>query len=147
MAILETKDTGRIVDLERAVRQDGSTSSSLLVRYVTTDTDPRAILSYLTNGLTWAPSYSVLMNSDTKTVKLEGNACLLCDLPFLDGGSIEEISLVAGEPNMEYQHLADPLASGVSASHFVSLLGGGDRFHERAAPRMMKSQMFGAAPK
>ena len=167
MAIFETSDrnvkhdmlvdTSKIVHLERTEeKNDGSnTSSSLQVRYVTsTEWEPQCTLSYLTNGLTWAPSYSVLMSQDSKTVKLEGNACLLCDLPFLDGGSISEISLVAGEPNMEYQHLADPLASGISASDFVSLLGGGQRFHEvqvQAAPRMMRSQMasnsmtFGAA--
>ena len=81
------------------------------------------------------------MDQETKTIKLQGNACLLCDLPFLDGAPIEEISLVAGEPNMEFRHLSDPLASGVSASDFVSQLGGGQMFHARAAPRMMKMQM------
>merc|ERR1712142_1410213 len=156
MAILETVlgnvkhdtliDTSKIIHMERAEKNDGSNVSSLLVRYMSvTESDPQCTLSYLSNGLTWAPSYSVLMSQDNKTVKLEGKACLLCDLPFLDGGSIAEISLVAGEPNMEYQHLADPLASGVSASDFVSQLGGGQRFHEVRAPRMMKSQMFGAS--
>eukprot|EP00090_Calanus_glacialis_P047572 TRINITY_DN9943_c0_g1_i6.p1 TRINITY_DN9943_c0_g1~~TRINITY_DN9943_c0_g1_i6.p1 ORF type:complete len:550 (-),score=161.39 TRINITY_DN9943_c0_g1_i6:124-1773(-) len=156
MAILETTennvkldkliDTSKIVHLERTGMEDIENGrSSLLVRYAAADkSDPSCTLSYLTNGLTWAPSYSVLMNTETKTVKLEGKACLLCDLPFLDGGSISEISLVAGEPNMEYQHLSDPLASGASASDFVSQLGGGQRFHERAAPRMMKSQLYGA---
>ena len=156
MAILETTennikidklvDTSKIVHLERIGRDNyGYASSSLLVRYVNTgESDPSSTLSYLTKGLTWAPSYTVLMNKETKTVKLEGKACLLCDLSFLDGGAISEISLVAGEPNMEYQHLSDPLASGVSASDFVSQLGGGQRFHEMArAPRMMKSQAFG----
>eukprot|EP00092_Neocalanus_flemingeri_P085898 GFUD01108153.1.p1 GENE.GFUD01108153.1~~GFUD01108153.1.p1 ORF type:complete len:354 (+),score=101.75 GFUD01108153.1:108-1064(+) len=41
---------------------------------------------------------------------------------------------------MEFQHLSDPLASGVSASDFVSQLGGGHGgqiYHTRAAPRMM----------
>merc|ERR1719431_1473510 len=103
----------------------GYESSSLLVRYVTNgSSDLGASLSYLTKGLTWAPSYSVLMDKESKTVKLEGKACLLCDLPFLDGDSIPEISLVAGEPNMEFQHLSDPLASGVSAEVFVDMLGG-----------------------
>merc|ERR1712142_215582 len=155
MAILETVlgnvkhdtliDTSKIIHMERAEKNDGSNvGSSLLVRYMSvTESAPQCTLSYLSNGLTWAPSYSVLMSQDNKTVKLEGKACLLCDLPFLDGGSIAEISLVAGEPNMEYQHLADPLASGVSASDFVSLLGGGQRFYEERAPRMMaRSQMM-----
>merc|ERR1712123_178385 len=153
MAILETTennvkldklvDTSKIVHLERVGKDNQvNASSSLLVRYVTAAAcDPACTLSYLTNGLTWAPSYSVLMHKETKTVKLEGKACLLCDLPFLDGGSIAEISLVAGKPNMEFQHLSDPLASGVSASDFVSQLGGGQRFQEMAAPRMMKSSM------
>jgi hypothetical protein len=121
-------DSTKIVHLERIGRED--VSSSLLVRYVTTgESEPSSILSYLTKGLTWAPSYSVLMNKETKTVTLEGKACLLCDLPFLDGGAISEISLVAGEPNMEYKHLSDPLVSGVSALDFVSQLGGGGQMY------------------
>merc|ERR1719483_1018025 len=151
MAILETTvnkvkldkliDTSKIVHLERMMRQgQGYESSSLLVRYVNSGgSDPSTSLSYLTKGLTWAPSYSVLMDKESKTVKLEGKACLLCDLPYLDGGAIPEISLVAGEPNMKFQHLSDPLVSGVSASDFVSQLGGG----RMAAPRMMRSQAFG----
>jgi len=137
-------DTSKIVHLEKVgMEHQENERNSLLVRYAAADkSDHWCTLSYLTNGLTWAPSYSVLMNTETKTVKLEGKACLLCDLPFLDGGSISEISLVAGEPHMEYQHLSDPLASGASASDFVNQLGGGQRFHTRAAPRMMKSQMF-----
>jgi len=159
MAILETSDhnvvkfdrlidTTKIVHLERSGKNDQEdVNNSLLVRYVSAkETIPECILSYLTKGLTWAPSYSVLMSKESKTVKLEGKACLLCDLPFLDGDSIPEISLVAGEPNMEFQHLSDPLASGVSAEVFVDMLGGSQSRFQETRQVMMRSQAYAAAP-
>ena len=82
MAVLETSEnnlkldkfinTEKIVHLERGV-MEGTTSTSLEVRYVSTEPGPRATLSYLTNGLTWAPSYSVLMIIEiTRTTNVEG---------------------------------------------------------------------------
>ena len=117
-----------------------------------------ANLSYLTRGLTWAPSYMLRQEKKSKTMTIQGNACLLCDLPFFKGNSIDSVSLVAGQPKMECQNISDPLASGVSAADFIRQLGGDDfgvgggnhmkRHHRGAAPRamMMSQQMsFGAS--
>ena len=94
----------------------------LSVRYSTkldTTEKPKANLSYLTRGLMWAPSYLLRQDKSTKTFTMKGNACLLCDLPFLQGKSIESVALVAGEPKMECQKICDPLVSGVSATGFI----------------------------
>ena len=58
-----------------------------------------------------------------KTMTVQGNACLLCDLPFFEGSAIESVALVAGQPKMECQNICDPLASGVSADAFMHQLG------------------------
>ena len=110
---------------------DGEKNSNqhrVLVRYQT-DSDgkqeSKAVLSYLTPGLTWAPSYSLVLDKTTKTLKLEGKACLMCDLDFLEGDIIPEVCLVTGQPNMLYQNISDPLVSNISASDFVHRLEGG----------------------
>merc|ERR1712064_101853 len=71
----------------------------------------------------WAPSYMLRQEKKSKTMTLQGNACLLCDLPFFKGNSIESVALVAGQPKMECQNISDPLASGVSAADFIRQLG------------------------
>ena len=82
-------------------------------------------LSYLTRGLMWAPSYMLRQDRNTKTLTLQGNACLICDLPFLVGDPIASISLVAGHPKMECKDVNDPLVSGASAGTFIEQLGVG----------------------
>ena len=46
---------------------------------------------------------------------MEGKACLLCDIAFMDGDVIPEMSLVAGEPNIKNRNVNDPLISGESS--------------------------------
>ena len=82
-------------------------------------------LSYLTRGLTWAPSYMLKQDRNTKTLTLQGNACLICDLPFLVGDPIASIALVAGHPKMECKDVNDPLVSGATAGRFIEQLGVG----------------------
>ena len=85
------------------------------------DSGSGAVLSYLTQGLTWAPSYSIVLDKTSKTLRLEGKACILCDLSFMETGDIiPEICLVAGQPNMLYQKVIDPLVSNESALDFIN---------------------------
>ena len=80
----------------------------IVVRYHSKDKNSGtgAVLSYLTRGLTWAPSYAMVLDKASKTLSLEGKACLLCDLSFMETGDIiPEICLVAGQPNMLYQNV------------------------------------------
>ena len=97
----------------------------LSVRFATSlssDKRVEANLSYLTRGVMWAPSYMLRQCKSSKTLTLQGNACLLCDLPFFKGKSIKSVSLVAGQPKMECQNISDPLASGVTAADFIRQL-------------------------
>ena len=90
-----------------------ASGSNILVRYHNKDDKTVAAnLSYLTRGFTWAPSYSLVLDTVNKTVSMDGKACLLCDIGFLDGDVIPEISLVAGHPNIQNQNVNDPLISG-----------------------------------
>jgi len=126
----------------------------LSVRYATSLGSSEAVeanLSYLTRGLMWAPSYMLRQYKSNKTLTLQGNACLLCDLPFFKGKSIESVSLVAGHPKMECQNISDPLASGVTAADFIHELqgdsfGGSHLKSQRAQPRMMSQMRAAAAP-
>ena len=136
LAILEMKegrgkrdklfDCSKLVSVERFKDQEKK-EGSLVARYRRTDTKvaPMATLSYLTKGLAWAPSYSILLTNGGKgkTLVMEGQATILCDLPFFDGKPVESVSLVAGQPKVELQHLADPLTSGAAAMQFIRQLG------------------------
>merc|ERR1719361_912416 len=106
----------------------------------------------------WAPSYMLRQDTQQKTLTLQGMACLLCDLPFFKGESIDSVALVAGQPKMECQNISDPLASGVSAADFINELGINDnqssgargvrgrgaKVQKRMAPMMMQCNSFGA---
>ena len=122
-------DVSLIKSVQAAVdERTDNNEPRVLVRYHSTgagEKDSKAVLSYLTPGLTWAPSYSLVLDKATKTLKLEGKACLMCDLSFLEGDIIPEVCLVTGQPNMLYQNISDPLVSNFSASDFVNRLEGG----------------------
>jgi hypothetical protein len=116
---------------------------SISVRYAVDKTHSEdkvvANLSYLTQGLMWAPSYMLRQDKKNKTMTLQGNACLLCDLPFFKGNSIDSVALVAGQPKMECRNISDPLASGATAAQFMSMLErngnaqtGESRYHKLA---------------
>ena len=158
-------DTSLIISIQAAVDHGNDNSQPrVLVRYHNAgdgEQESKAVLTYLTPGLTWAPSYSLVLDTATKTLKLEGKACLMCDLSFLEGDIIPEVCLVTGQPNMLYQHITDPLVSHLSSSDFVNQMEGGmgqssfgfggiTRQTARKstgprAPRAQKSNLFGAA--
>jgi len=110
----ELIDCNKIVHVKRAAEKEGK--GSLVVRY---SLGGKCNLSYLTRGLTWAPTYTILIDRDLKKLKLDGQACLLCDLPAFKGEPVKELNLVAGQPNICYQSLNDPLVSGISADLFI----------------------------
>ena len=129
---------------------DGTVTNELLVRYSSCDQSPTATLSYLTQvinynynmynfnviklnslyhycliqGLTWAPSYYLVLDTENKTLQLEGRACLMCDIGFMDGDIIPEVCLVAGVPRMVLKDVNDPLVSGGSANQFIDVMLG-----------------------
>jgi len=145
-------DTAKIVNIER-VQDNEERDVNLVARFKRKEEGskaPTATLSYLTRGLTWAPTYSLLLNKEKMTLQLEGNATILCDLPFFDGEPIGSVSMVAGQPKVVLEQLSDPLADGSGALDFIRELAnalGEDapaiRSHGRRAKRAAPS--FGAA--
>ena len=114
-------DTAKIVNIERL--QDNEERDVKLVarfkRKEGVNKASSATLSYLTRGLTWAPTYSLLLNKEKMTLQVEGNATILCDLPFFDGEPISSVSMVAGQPKVVLEQLSDPLADGSGALDFI----------------------------
>lgn len=165
LAVIETADkTEKVIDCSRIIQLNlckdfqsyEQKIRSLLVRYSVRNCGEEksyvgATLSYLTKGLTWAPSYTILLNTEEKVMTLEGKACLLCDLASFNGGMIKDVWLVAGQPNMEFKHIADPLASGVSAENFINQLinnekglarGAADQLFGNNAPAQLMAQSY-----
>ena len=120
----------KIVSLAAAAEEEDDDSScdsdsdsrKLLVRYQTKEDHPSAVLSYLTKGITWAPSYSLVLDKANKMVKMEGKATLLCDVNLLKGDVIPEISLVTGQPKMMLKNVNDPLITGEGSQQFLQIL-------------------------
>ena len=71
----------------------------------------------------WAPSYTLRLDKASKTFTLQGNASLLCDLPFFKGNIVESVALMSVQPKLECQKINDPLASGVSGANFMRQIG------------------------
>ena len=114
-------DTANIVNIER-VQDNEERDVNLVARFKRKEGGSKAstaTLSYLTRGLTWAPTYSLLLNKEKMTLQLEGNATILCDLPFFDGEPIGSVSMVAGQPKVVLEQLSDPLADGSGALDFI----------------------------
>jgi len=114
-------DTAKIVNIER-VQDNEERDVNLVARFKRKEEGkkaPTATLSYLTRGLTWAPTYSMILNKEKMTLHLEGNATILCDLPFFDGEPIGSVSMVAGQPKVVLEQLSDPLADGSGAMDFI----------------------------
>ena len=84
-----------------------------------TDKAPIKIaISYLTRGITWAPSYRLDI-TDPKTLKLEQNAVVKNELADLDGA---EIKLISGFPSVQFAHVTSPLAARTSLAAFFQEL-------------------------
>ena len=114
-------DTAKIVNIER-LQDNEERDVKLVARFKRKEGGnkaPTATLSYLTRGLTWAPTYSLLLNKEKMTLQVEGNATILCDLPFFDGEPISSVSMVAGQPKVVLEQLSDPLADGSGALDFI----------------------------
>ena len=148
-------DTAKIVNIER-LQDNEERDVKLVARFKRKEGGnkaPSATLSYLTRGLTWAPTYSLLLNKEKMTLQVEGNATILCDLPFFDGEPISSVSMVAGQPKVVLQQLSDPLADGSGALDFIRELAntlGEDtpavvrsrpKMRSAMAPRAMKCAM------
>ncbi len=103
-------------------------------------------MTYLANGLSWAPSYRIALGRDLK-LQLDQSAVITNEIEDLND---VEVSLISGFPNLEYMHVFSPLAPGMNLSQFFSLLSGNNngRYRDGATSQMIMSNfaMAAAAP-
>lgn len=75
--------------------------------------------SYMTRGITWVPTYSVKMQSDT-SAQLELRATIENNIEDLTNSDVE---LIIGAPEMSYLYKADPLFYSNKSSFTAEYLG------------------------
>jgi len=72
----------------------------------------RASLAFLTEGITWQPSYVVTIEPKLKTLRLAGRVTIISSLPFLDDVTVPDLTLVSGSPTIVCQGQVDSLVKG-----------------------------------
>jgi hypothetical protein len=119
-------DTNEIAAIE-IEGQDGPVKrrKAVLVLTVGQANPPAAKLhvTYLTQGISWAPSYRVDV-SDPKSMAIEQSAAIRNELADLDRA---EVTLISGFPSVQMAQVQSPLAPRMQWSTFLSQLsrGGG----------------------
>jgi len=96
-------------------------SNTLLVKYIPQGKNASILLKYLTGGITWAPSYQVELsaNPEKKILKISAKAVILNDV---EGIVAENVSCVAGFPNITFSNVKDPLTNVDTITQFVNSL-------------------------
>lgn len=106
----------------------------------TDKTENRVAISYLTRGLSWAPSYRIDI-SDPRTLKLEQQTVIKNELADIEDA---EIKLISGFPSVQFAHVTSPLSSRTSwAAFFQELSNRGWRDADVASNVVMTQQIAG----
>ncbi|HLN27229.1 MAG TPA: hypothetical protein VK395_05755 [Gemmataceae bacterium] len=93
--------------------------SRLLVKVGNTEKAQNKIfISYLTHGISWAPSYRVDI-SDPKVLGLEQQAVVKNELTDLDNA---EIQLISGFPSVQFANVTSPLSPQTNWANFFQQL-------------------------
>jgi len=92
----------------------------LILNVAKLDKQPSVFVSYLTNGMAWAPSYHVDI-SDPKSMAIEMAAVVRNELIDLDN---VEIKLISGFPSVEFAHVTSPLSARTTLTKFFQEVGG-----------------------
>jgi len=115
IAYIEGKGAGQ------APASTEKTQRSVLVLTVAkTDQKPAITLSYVTHGLSWAPSYLVEI-ADGKTLAIEMAAVLRNEFANLEGA---EIRLMTGLPTIQFADIISPLAPRQNLEKFLAGMKG-----------------------
>ena len=77
---------------------------------------PTVFVTYLTNGLAWAPSYRVDI-SDPKSLAIEMAAVIRNEMADLDDA---EIKLISGFPSVEFANVTSPLSAHTTWTKFFN---------------------------
>jgi hypothetical protein len=80
-----------------------------------TKADSRADLSFLASGISWTPSYQLLLNSERAKLSLQ---CTV--LNEFDTFDARTLVLAASPPTLKYSNVVDPIASKDSLKEFLS---------------------------
>ncbi len=106
-------------------------------------------VSYLTRGITWAPSYRVDISSDDSAL-LTTKAVIINEVEDLENTRVE---LVTGFPHLEFMNVISPLAQREDLASFLnSLYSGQQEYMRREAPAMAQvamnvpMEMYGMGP-
>jgi hypothetical protein len=83
-----------------------------------TETPGTIVVTYLSKGVAWAPSYRVDI-SDPKTLVLEQKAVIKNELLDIDD---VEVELISGYPNVEFGHVISPLSMTTNWAQFFGQL-------------------------
>ncbi len=78
-----------------------------------------AQISYLSHGISWAPSYKVTL-IDAKRLSIEQNAVIRNELIDLKD---TEVSVISGYPSVQFSQVVSPLAATQTWTHFFQQLG------------------------
>lgn len=78
-----------------------------------------AQISYLTHGISWAPSYKVVLTDATR-MSIEQNAVIRNELMDL---SETEVSVISGYPSVQFGEVVSPLAATQTWTRFFQQLG------------------------
>jgi hypothetical protein len=114
-------DTSEIafVESEGAADTVKRRRSRLLLKLGGTEkADTKILVSYLTHGISWAPSYRVDI-SDPKTLVLEQQAVIKNELADLDDA---ELQLISGFPSVQFAHVTSPLSARTTWATFFQQL-------------------------
>ncbi len=107
------------VDAEGTEEKVKRREARLLLTVGETDkAENKVAISYLTHGLSWAPSYRIDI-SDPKTLALEQQAVIKNELTDFDGA---EVKLISGFPSVQFAHVTSPLSSRTNWAAFFQEL-------------------------
>ena len=95
-------------------------------------------LCYLTKGISWAPSYRIILKS-TKNLSIEQKAVIKNEFTDLENTEIEVIS---GFPNIKFAHVTSPISLQTSWSSFFQQLNRRFRPTHATLSNVMTQQAF-----
>ena len=73
--------------------------------------DAKGSLSYISPGIQWTPNYLVKINTEGKSLKINGRATIVSQIQFMDDITLPQLSLVSGMPNIACQGQCDPFVA------------------------------------
>jgi len=135
---LSSSDGAPNRDFERRVP-----GRSLTIAFASAPAAPAEFeLSYLGRGLTWAPSYAIDISEPGKAL-LVAKAEVIDESEDLEGATL---SLVTGFPNLQFAHVADPIALRGNLEAFLNALGNGPTAQQAQVLRQsVQSNSFGGS--